>query len=111
VVAGYEGGGAEGSDEGNRKFCASFRMPAPPFSSAGPRFLTIILLESGAAKVHSISDTINRTRIISFLVIIPSLLIISLQGYESNSQSFLQLPVPAHPPQPAEIPPICKKRE
>jgi hypothetical protein len=81
VVAGYKGGGEEGRDGGNRKFCATFRRPAPAFSSAEPGLFTIILLEPAAAKVHSISDTINRTMIIKFFFIIPSSFIIRLRGY------------------------------
>lgn len=81
VVAGYKGGGEEGRDGGNRKFCATVRMRGPAFFSAEPCFLTIILLESAAATVHSISDTIIRTMMIKFLFIIPSLFIIGLQGY------------------------------
>jgi len=70
VVAGYRGGGEEGRDGGNRKFCATFGRPAPAFSSAEPGLFKIIPLEPAAGKVHSISNTINRAMIVRFLFII-----------------------------------------
>jgi hypothetical protein len=73
AVAGYKTGGEQGRDEGNRKFCAIFRRPAPAFSSTRTENYTIFLLEPAAAKVDGISDTINRAMIIRFLFIIPSL--------------------------------------
>jgi hypothetical protein len=81
TVAGYEGGGEEGRDGGNRKFCAIFRMPASAFSSAESRLFKIILLEPAEAKGHSISDTINRIVKIKFFSISPSVFIIRPQGY------------------------------
>jgi hypothetical protein len=82
VVAGYKGGGEEGREEGNRKFCATFRMPAAAFSFVESCFFTINLPGSAvAAEGHSISHTINKAMIIKFFFIFPSFFIIRLQGY------------------------------
>ena len=80
VVAGYKGGGEDGRDGGNRKFWAIFRRSAPAFSSGEPGFITIILLTPAPAKVHGVSDKMNRIMRIKFFFIL-LLFIIRLRGY------------------------------
>ena len=76
AVAGYKGGGEEGREEGNRKFCVTFRMPAAAFSSVESCFFTINPAGSAmAAEDHSISHTIDKTLIIKFFFIFPSFLL------------------------------------
>ena len=79
TVAGYKGGGEEGTDGGSRKFWATSIMPAPGFSFSEPGVLGIILAEI-APTAQGISDTINRTMTAKFLFITPSFSTIRLRG-------------------------------
>jgi hypothetical protein len=82
IVAGYEGGGEEGRDGENRKFCATFRVPASGFSYTEPGRFAFILLRPAAAKVHGINDRIIRTVKIKFffIFITPSIFSIRQQA-------------------------------